>query len=83
MSVRVVCRTRRRGEGTCRSCKQPILVGEEYRELVAIREDFADVPYLRETIHERCIFGTDARAWWEPRGWTGRRRRRRAKTSPR
>lgn len=73
MSARVVCRTRRRGEGRCRACKQPIRVGEQYRELVAVRCDAFNEPFVRETIHESCIFGAEARAWWEPRNWPIRR----------
>lgn len=55
MSIRVTAHTRRKSGGpSCRTCGGRIEAGERYRQLIAIREDWADRSYARMVAHEAC-----------------------------
>lgn len=63
--IRCTRHVARKAGRDCACCALPIAAGDEYRQLIAIREDFADRPFVRALAHEDCA-ARDGE-WWRLR----------------
>lgn len=47
----------------CSACELPIRVGDVYRSLVAVREEWAERSFVRQVFHEGCGEFRPGRGW--------------------
>lgn len=62
--IRCIQHTRRRSGGRCCICDLPYRVGEIYRELVAINEEWHDGSFYRRTVHNACLSTETQHEWF-------------------